>query len=384
MNFDFTEEQKDLWDLLGRVGLEKFRPHAFDATDDATRPTENMKLLGELGILGLSLPVEVGGADRPDIESILAIERLTWACPTTGRYTLSIIAGPPIFLAKWGTDDQKNRFLPPAMSGEGVCSISLSEPGAGSALTDLTTSATVSGDICRINGTKTFCTGAGDADWILVFVRFGPGPAGIGAVIVERDAPGFTMSRPYRHMGGQKWHELWFNDAEIPVSNILFDGNGFRKLMGSYSMERCAAAAWSLGIAQIALDMAIDYAKERKQFGRPISDFQFTQGRLADMYLQLEQARLLMYKAVVQSSAGLPSRLQSSAAKVAGTEAAAFITDQAMQVFGGSGMSKDMPLEWLYRCARPYTVAGGTSDIHRSMIAGELVGRRIDHRSGAR
>ena len=175
------------------------------------------------------------------------------------------------------------------------------------------------------------------------------------------------------------WNELFLDDATIPVENVLFAGNAFSKLMGSYSLERTAAGAWAIGIAQAAFEMARDYALERKQFGRPISDFQFVQGRLADMYLRLEQARWLVYKACVDAD-GSASRMESSAAKVVATEAAVFVTDSAMQMFGASGMSQEMPLEWMYRMVRPYTVAGGTSDIHRSMIAAEILGRRIDQR----
>jgi len=153
-------------------------------------------------------------------------------------------------------------------------------------------------------------------------------------------------------------------------------------LMQSYSLERCASAALSLGMARIAFDMALDYSQSRKQFGRPISEFQMTQARLADMHLRFEGARMLVYRAAASSTAGVADALDSSVAKVAATEAAAFICNEAMSVFGGSGMSSDVPIEWLYRCVRSYWAAGGTNDIHRSMITGALLGRRFDHRPG--
>jgi alkylation response protein AidB-like acyl-CoA dehydrogenase len=216
-------------------------------------------------------------------------------------------------------------------------------------------------------------------DHILLFCRFGPGTGGIGAVILDRDTPGLTISKPHHHMGGNMWHELFLDNAAVPRENVLFEGNAFRKLMGSYSLERTAAGAWSLGVAQAAFEMACDYANERKQFGRPIAEFQLVQGRIADMWLRLEQARWLVYKACVDAD-GTASRLESSMAKVAGTEAAVYVTDQAMQMFGASGMSQEMPLEWMYRMVRPYMVAGGTSDIHRVMIASEVLQRRFDQR----
>jgi alkylation response protein AidB-like acyl-CoA dehydrogenase len=382
MDFSFSEEQQEIWDLLTKVAIERLRPKAFERRFTMERPADNLRLLGELGILGIALPKEVGGEGRPEADAILALERIAWGCPLTGEFALGSAAGPSIFIAKWGSDYQKQTFLPSVINGSASCAISLTEPEAGSALTDLRTAAKIHGDVCVINGQKTFCSMAGDSEWILVFVRFGEGTDGIGAVIVDKNAPGFTVGVQRRHMSGASWHDLIFNNTEVPVQNILFDSGGFRKLMSSYSMERCAGAAWALGVAQIAMDMAVEYANSRKQFGRPISDFQFVQGPLADMYIRLESARLMLYRAVVGADRGLPTRLESSAAKVVATEAAVFVTDRAMQIHGGGGMSEDLPLEWLYRYVRPLLVASGTSDIHRSMIASEVLGRRLDHRAG--
>jgi alkylation response protein AidB-like acyl-CoA dehydrogenase len=185
-------------------------------------------------------------------------------------------------------------------------------------------------------------------------------------------------------MSGQPWSELFFDNAEIPVEDVVFDGNAFAKLMSTYSLERCAGAVTTSLRAQIAYDMAVEYAKERRQFGRPIAQFQMTQARLADMYMRLETARLFLYRAVAEGDESPRAKLNTSAAMVVATEAAAFVCEQAMNVFGGSGMSQDLPLEWLYRRVRPYWAAGGTNDIHRSMIAGEIVGTRIDHRPAVR
>ena len=381
MDFSLSDEDAQLVELIDRVAMEKFRPAAFDDRDSFHRPAENMRLLGELGILGICLPEDLGGAGRPALSGILAIERIAHACPRTGAAALMAISGPGMFISRWGNESQKEKYLPPILRGEAGWSISLSEPHAGTALTDLATRATIDGKICRITGQKTFCSNAGVNDHILLFCRFAPTTAGIGAVILNRDTPGLTISKAHHHMGGTPWHELFLDDAEIPVENVLFSGNAFSKLMGSYSLERTAAGAWVLGIAQAAFEMARDYSQERQQFGRPICEFQMVQMRLADMYLRLEQARWLVYKACVDAD-GTASRLESSAAKVVATEAANFVIDQAMQMFGASGMSQEMPLEWMYRMVRPYTVAGGTSDIHRSMIASEILGRRFDHRPG--
>jgi alkylation response protein AidB-like acyl-CoA dehydrogenase len=380
MDFTLSEDDQALVDLIDRIGAERLRPRAFERRYEDGPPADNMRLLGELGVLGICLPAELGGEGRDSLSGILAVEHIARWCPKTGISALMAIAGPGMFIARWGTPEQKAKYIPPIRAGEANMAISLTEPQAGSALTDLATRAEIRNGVCVLNGQKTFCSHIGWGRHVLVFCRFAPGTSGIGAVIVERGTPGFTLSEPHYHMCGTPWWELFFDNAEVPLDNVLFAGDGFRKLMSSYSLERCAAGASSIGIAQAAFDMAREYSVERKQFGRPICEFQFVQDKLANMYLALEQARLLLYKAV-KGGQGSVGRLESSAAKVAATEAAVFVCDQAMQIFGGSGMSQEMPLEWMYRMVRTATVAGGTSDIHRSMIASELVGRRLEQRA---
>jgi alkylation response protein AidB-like acyl-CoA dehydrogenase len=379
MDFTLSQDDQDLVDLLDRIGVEKFQPRAFERRNEDGHPIDNMRLLGDLGVLGICLPPELGGAGRDALSGILAIEHIARWCPRTAISATMAIAGPGMFIAKWGTPDQKAKYIPDIRAGKANMSIALTETQAGSALTDLATRGEIRNGICYLNGQKTFCSHAGWDDHILVFCRFAPGTAGIGAVIVNRDAPGFTISEPHYHMSGIPWWELFFDEAEVRVENVLFAGDGFRKLMSSYSLERCASGASSLGVAQASFELARNYSVERKQFGHPICDFQSIQNKLADMYLAIEQARLLLYKAV-RGSHGSAGRLESSAAKVAATEAAVFVCDQAMQIFGGSGMSQELPLEWMYRIVRTATVSGGTSEIHRSMIASELVGRRFDQR----
>ena len=379
MDFSLSPEQAEIRDLCRRVGMERFRPTAFERRDFLP-PVENLRLLGELGILGLVLPEAYGGGGRPEVDAVIAIEEIAHACPVTGDHALMAITGPAGFIAKYGTEEQSRRYVPPVCAGEERFAISLSEPEAGTALTDLKARAELRGGECVLNGQKTFCSRAAESDHILVFVRFAPGTDGIGAVVVHRDTPGLTIGKTHLHMSGSRWNELFFEDATIDEADVLLTGQAFRRLMAAYSLERCGAAAYVLGIARIALELATEYAGSRRQFGRPISDFQFVQGKLADMYVALEGARLLVHRAVAQGDDGLPTRLESSAARIAATDAACMVTDAAMQIHGATGMDQEMPLEWLYRCVREHSVAGGTNDIHRSMVAAELLGRRIDHR----
>lgn len=382
MDFGLTEDQQELVDRIDEVAMREFRPAAFEQRLRRESPRANLSRLGSMGVLGICLPEEFGGAGRPYLDGLLAIERIAHACPVTGDVAVMAICGPAMFIAQWGTQAQKEKYVAPVVTGETACWISLTEPGAGSALTDLSTRATLVDGRCRLNGFKRPTGLAAGADYFLVFVRFGEGSAGIGAVIVDRETPGLTISEPKHWMSGTPWCELTFTDADIPAENVLFTGDAMRKLLGSYSIERCAAGALVLGIAQIAFEKSIEYAESRTQFARPISDFQLIQAKLADMYIRLESARLLLHKAIsMQDADGLPPRVLSSAAKVAAVEAACFVTDEAMQIHGAMGMSLESePLEWLYRYVRPFAVAGGTSEIHRSMIAAELVGRRFEHR----
>ncbi|HEX4110199.1 MAG TPA: acyl-CoA dehydrogenase family protein, partial [Solirubrobacteraceae bacterium] len=341
MNFDLSPESRDIRDLCRKVGAERLRPQAFDRRDDWSPREENLRLLGSLGLLGICLPEAYGGGGRPELDAIVVIEELGYACPITGELAPMILTGPASFIAKFGTEYQKRTYIPPVCQGLERFAISLTEPEAGTALTDMKTSARIEGDRCIVNGQKIFCSGGSHAHHVLVFVRFGPGTSNIGAVIVHRDTPGFTMSGPHQHLSGAPWNELYFEDAEISVQDVLFEGDAMRALLATYSLERCGAAAYVLGVARIAFDAAVAYSEDRRQFGRPISDFQFIQGKLADMYIAMESARLLTYRAIAGADNGLPSRIDSSAAKVAATEAASMICNDAMQIHGGSGMSRE-------------------------------------------
>jgi hypothetical protein len=383
VDFELSPDAAEIRDLVRRVGQERFRPAAFERRHDFAPPEENLRLLAELGILGMCLPQEYGGAGRSELDAVLAMEELAHACPVTAAYTILTLTGPASVIAKLGSDEQKARYLPALCDGTKRFAISMTEPEAGSAVTDMKTRAEIRRDSCVINGQKIFCSGAPHSHYFLVYVRFGPGVRGIGAVLVNRDTPGFTLSTPHRHISGETWCELFFDDATIPVEDVVVTGDAFRQLMAGFSYERCGAGAFAIGVAQIAMDLALEYVEDRRQFGRRLGDFQLIQAKLADMYIALESARLLIYRSIVRGQDGFPNRLDSSAAKIAATDAASMVTNAAMQMHGGSGMSQELPLEWLYRVVRCYEVAGGTSDVLRIGMAGELLGRRIDQRPPA-
>jgi alkylation response protein AidB-like acyl-CoA dehydrogenase len=202
MDFNLSQDDQDLVDLIDRIGAEKFAPKAFERRDEDGHPSDNMRLLGQLGVLGVCLPADLGGQGRDALSGILAIEHIARWCPKTAISASMAIAGPVMFIAKWGTEQQKAKYIPAIRMGETNMSMGLTEPQAGSALTDLTTRAEIKNGVCRLNGQKTFCSHAGWDRHILVFCRFAPATSGIGAVIVDRDTPGFTMSKPHYHMSG--------------------------------------------------------------------------------------------------------------------------------------------------------------------------------------
>jgi alkylation response protein AidB-like acyl-CoA dehydrogenase len=371
MDFQPTAEQRELNDALTTLARKEFAETAF--THKGAIPHDNLRRLAELGFLGMCMDESVGGGGRPWQDGILATEALARICPTTAYFFFSANTGPSSFIAQFGNDSIKERFLPGVMSGEEIIRIAISEPEAGSDVTAMRTSADIRSDEVVINGNKIFSSHADKANAFIVYVRFGPTNDDIGAVVVERDAPGLTIGPPDQYMSGTNHCELLFENCTVPVDNVLIREQAFRKLMGQYSIERTGRAAHAVGISQLAIDMSIEHLKTRKQFGSRLADFQGLQWMLADMAIQLDAARLLLYRAMTETKDGFPTRYNSSVAKVHCAETATFVTDHAMQLHGGMGFTTSMPLEYLYRQVRAVKIAGGTVQVHRNGIAKVLL-----------
>jgi butyryl-CoA dehydrogenase len=260
----------------------------------------------------------------------------------------------------------------------------MSEPNAGTALTDLSTRAQTRGDRLVLNGVKRWCSGAGHAEGYLVYCRLtdAPGASGIGAVYVERDTPGLTFGRREELMGfrGIMTADMFFDDASVPLENLVVPAGGFRKLMEAFDLERCGNTTMSLGIAAGALETALEYVQQREQFGKPLVEFQAVQIKLAEMALKVEAARLLLYRAVCNAGDGLPTMLESSMAKCFANEMVREVTGHAMQLLGGYGYSKAHDIERRMRDAWGWGIAGGTIDVQKTNISAALVGRRFDQR----
>jgi alkylation response protein AidB-like acyl-CoA dehydrogenase len=375
MDFRLSEEQHELVSAVGQLAEREFAPRAMEWKTGI--PWPNLARLAELGYLGMCMPEEVGGGGRPAIDGILAIETVARYCPQTASFFHAANTGPLTFIARLASDDVKERYIPPVIRGEKIMRIAISEPEAGSDVGALTTAARVEGDEVVINGTKTFTSHASYADFFVVYVRFGPERSDFGCIVVDKDAPGLTFGPKELYMSGEHYCQLFFEDCRVPASNIVVDTDAFRKLLSTYNVERCGNAARAVGVCQMALDLTVKYMKERRQFGKPLAEMQGLQWMLADMATDTEAARLLLYRAMANAENGTPTRYESSLAKMFASEAAKRVTDTAIQLHGAMGYVSEMPLEWLYRLVRGWSIAGGTTQIHKNGIARELLKDRV-------
>jgi len=385
MDFQLTEEQKMLKKLAHDIAEKEFRPIAEEIEKRGEPlPRNYLKFLAEQGLLGIPFPEKYGGQGLTAFEAILVIEEFARVCPATAMPVFESSVGPVRVIEQFGTERQKQKYLPSVCRGEILFAVGMTEPEAGTALTDLKTRGVLDEDHYVINGQKRFITGGGDADVYIVYIRLSDakGAGGIGGIIVEKGTPGFSFGKQEELMGlrGIASSDLIFDDCMVPKENLVIKEGAFKKLMTAFDLERCGNATMSLGIAQGALEAAIKYSTERKQFGKEICEFQAVQLMLADMALKVEAARLLIYRAVINSGKGFPSILESNLAKCFSNEMVRDVTSFALQVHGGYGYSKEYPLEKMLRDGWAWGLAGGTTQIQKVTIASQLVGRRFDQR----
>ena len=382
MDFNLTADQKQLVAATRQYAEREIQPFAAKWDREEQIPRSQIQKYAAQGWLGMTLPEKYGGRGLPALDGILIIEEVARHCAVSGRIIVDHNFGVVGTILNFGTEDQRQRFLPPVCRGEKLVSIGMTEPEAGSALTDLTTTAHSDGVDFIINGEKRWITGAGEREWTLVYARFDdqPGPAGIGAILVDADRPGFTAGPRIPSLGvrGVREGVLKFNNVRVHKSNLIVPaGSGFGQLMSAYNGQRVAASAVALGIAQGAFDYALAYADQREQFGRRITAFQHTQFKLADMAIDIEAARLLVYRAAAGAEQTITDRYVSSMAKVYAAEMAIRVTNAAIQLLGAEGYGRHHPLERMYRDARAFTIAGGTAEMQRLGIAVKLLQRTI-------
>jgi butyryl-CoA dehydrogenase len=380
-----SEEQVQLRGLARRLAEREFVPHVerWDR-DHEFLDHGQVAALASAGLLGLTLPPELGGGGRPVLDALLVIEELARVSCVCAFPVFESSVGPIHAVDAFGTLEQRSRFIPEVAAGRHWMAVGITEPEAGSAATDMRTRAVLKDDRYVVNGTKAFVSGGGVADSYLVYLRLDehPGANGIGALIVERGTPGLAYGKAERYMGthGIPAAELVFTDCEVPVGNLVVPAGGFRRLMTAFDVERLGNATIALGIARAALELSVAYAQERRQFGRSIGEFQAVQFLLADMAISVDAARLLIHRAAAEVDAGGGVAAHASMAKTFSVETATRVTDQALEIFGGYGYSQEGPIERLVRDARGWKIAGGTVQMQRITIASALLGRRLPQR----
>ncbi len=377
MDFSFTDEELALRDTVARFAADQLAPRARALDESAAFPGDHLPGLAALGVMGMNLPEAYGGAAVSTLGMVLAVEEISAACAATAStVTAHFLATDAILLA--GDEAQKRRYLPPAAAGRTLGAFALTEPEAGSNPADITTRAVGEGDGYRLRGVKHYITNGGVADFVVVFAKTDPeaGRRGVSAFVVERGTPGLVAAPPEPTMGIRASHivELTLDCRVAQDALIGAPGSGFKTALKVLDRGRVEIAAMGLGLARAALDAATQWARERRISGQPLGDFQGIQWMLADMATELEAARLLTWRAAALRGEGARFTREAAMAKLFASEAAGRIADLALQIHGGYGYTRALPLERYVRDARILRIFEGTSEIQRNIIAGMLLG----------
>ncbi|HEX5326234.1 MAG TPA: 3-sulfinopropanoyl-CoA desulfinase [Acetobacteraceae bacterium] len=390
MQFELSAEQTRLQARARELAREVIAPRAAETDRTEQYPWDNIAALRDAGLMGRTIPRAYGGAGGSFLDAVLIIEEMSKVCGVTGRIAVEANMGAISAVMLFGTEAQK-RLAAELVLGGDKPAICITEPEAGSAATEMTTRADRRRDHFVINGSKHWITGGGISRLHLIFARAfdeNGQELGIGGFIALRDQPGLSIGKREQTMGlrGIPETQIGFNDLVIAEDMVLGTpggwARGFATLMEAYNSQRVGAATVALGLAQGAFDEAVAFARSRRQFGRPIAEFQGLQWMLADMAIAIEAARLMIYRAAA-TAAPLPDPLLAAQAKVLAAEAAIRVTNDALQVFGARGYSRELPLERMARDARMFTIGGGTTQVLRTLIAGRLLGWKLpQHRGG--
>ena len=352
--------------------------------DNRPPPPALLKRYADMGFLGINVPAGLGGLGLGNVEALIVLEELAKISSAVAFPVFESCVGPVRAIEHFGWDTLKRRVVPAVCAGELVVAVAMSEPEAGSALTDLRTRATIEGEWVVLNGTKRWCSGGGHAGGYVVYARMSdaPGAAGIGAVYVEAGTPGLSFGPNEGLMGfrGIPSADLNFDQVRVPADHVIVPAGGFRKLMEAFDLERCGNATMALAQASGALEDVLDYVQERHQFGKPLIEFQAVQLKLAEMKMKVEAARLLIWRAAANAQDGLPSLLDSSLGKCFANTIAREVAGDAVQLMGAYGYSADFPMERRLRDAWGWGIAGGAIDIQKVNIAAAMAGRRFDQR----
>ncbi len=379
MNFQLTPEQSEFRDSVRRFADKHLASGARARAHSPEYPWDVSRLMAKQGLLGITIAEADGGQGGTLMDAVLAIEAVAEYCPRSADVVQAGNFGAIRVLAEYGTKNQKGKFLKRLLEGEGVISVGMTEPEAGSAVTDLKTSATPAEGGYRLQGSKVFTTHSAYADVVLVYARFGPGTGGIGSVLV--DTKQVKRGKSSSFMSGEEWAEIHFDNVFVPEDMVVLKEGGFKKQMAGFNVERIGNTARSLALGRYAYERARQWAMQRKQFGRLLCEFQGLQWKFAEMKIRLDAGQLLLYRAAANADRGMPSPEETAIAKAFCNQSGFEVASEALQAMGGLGYSQEELVEYCMRRCRGWMIAGGSIEILKNRIAESVFERSFSQRA---
>jgi alkylation response protein AidB-like acyl-CoA dehydrogenase len=373
MDFRISEEQRAFVDVVRRVCQKDFKARAIRYLD-GTWPAENMKSLAEIGVLGMAVPQEYGGSGLGILDTVLVLEEIGKVCYVTAMAALGELGVQTRVISTYAPEPIKRRILPRVAAGDAILAICMTEPNAGTDVPNYATNTEIKGDRVVVNGVKTLISRADIAEMFVVFTRVNkvPGAKGIGCVLVPGSAKGMTVKSSFHTMGGEYLSEVIFDNVELPLANLVLRDDGMKRLLSAFNTQRCLNPAICLGLAEGALEEAVRYMRDRSAFGQKIGEFQGLRWKAADMYIEIEAARGLLYRAAV-SGDRFPDPTLAAMAKIYCNEMSIRVTSEAIQVHGGYGFTDEFPVSRYFRGARYGSLGGGTTETLRNLVGKKLV-----------
>ncbi len=373
MDFRISDEQRAFVDVVRRVCQKDFKARAIQYLD-GTWPAENMKSLAEIGVLGMAVPQEYGGSGLGILDTVLVLEEIGKVCYVTAMAALGELGVQTRVISTYAPEAIKRRILPRVATGEAILAICMTEPNAGTDVPNYATNTDIKGGRVVVNGVKTLISRADIAEMFVVFTRVNrvPGAKGIGCVLVPGGAKGMTVKSSFHTMGGEYLSEVIFDNIELPLENLVLRDDGMKRLLSAFNTQRCLNPAICLGLAEGALEEAVRYMRDRSAFGQKIGEFQGLRWKVADMYIEIEAARGLLYRAAV-SGDRFPDPTLAAMAKIYCNEMSIRVTSEAIQVHGGYGFTDEFPVSRYFRGARYGSLGGGTTETLRNLVGKKLV-----------
>jgi alkylation response protein AidB-like acyl-CoA dehydrogenase len=381
MDFELNTEQKGFESAVRRFAENELRDGAVARAHSQDYPWDISGRMADQGLLGITIAEADGGLGGTLMDAVIAIQTVASVCPRSADVVQAGNFGAIRVLAEYGSDFQKEKYLKPLLAGKALIAVGMTEPDAGSAVTELKTTATRDGKGWRINGTKIFTTHGPHADFILAYVRFGPGTKGIGSVMIETRAEGMRLGKRSAFMSDEEWVEIFMDNVYIPDEQVVLGEGGFKKQIAGFNVERLGNTSRSLALGRYAYEEARQWALQRRQFGKLLCEFQGIQWKFADMRIKLDAAQLLLYKAASGADSGFPSPTETAIAKAYCNQIGFDVANEALQVMGGMGYSRESLVEYCVRRCRGWMIAGGSIEILKNRIAEGVFERTFSQRS---